>query len=94
LSFGEPVDAVVKEHDLHIHIASQDMQQVITTNTESIAIPRDHPYHEIGPAGLEPCGNGGRTSVNGMEAICMHIVWEAARTPDARDKDNFLPWHS
>src|SRR5215510_3225290 len=93
LSFVKPVDAVVKEHDLHIHIAPQDMQQVIAPNTESITITRDHPYHEIGPARLEPCGNGGRTAMNGVEAICMHIVWEAAGTPNARDKDYFLPWH-
>jgi len=66
---------------------------VIATNTQSIAITRDHPYHQIGPASLEPRGNGGRTAVNGMEAIRMHIVWEAAGTPNARDKDNFLSWH-
>src|SRR5215510_15799162 len=40
LPFGEPVDAVVEEHDLHIHIASQDMEQVIAPNTESITITR------------------------------------------------------
>src|SRR4030095_10293206 len=93
LSFGKPVDAVVKEHDLHIHIAPQDMQQVIAPNTESITVTRDHPYHEIGPAGLEPSGNGRCTAMNGVEAIRMHIVWEAAGTPDTRDKDYFLPWH-
>src|SRR6266853_232427 len=93
LPFGEPVDAVVEEHDLHIHIAPQDMQQVIATNTEGIAIPRDHPYHQIRPAGLEPRGNGGCTAVNGVEAIRIHIVWEAAGTPNARNKDYFLPWH-
>src|SRR5262245_14540556 len=93
LSFGKPVDTVVKEHDLHIHIAPQDMQQVITPNTESITITRDYPYHEIGPARLEPCGNGGRTAMNGVEAIRMHIVGEAAGTPNARNKDYFLPWH-
>src|SRR5215831_14147170 len=93
LPFGEPVDTVVEEHDLHIHIAPEDMQQVIATNTESIAITRDHPDHEVGPAGLESRGNGGRTAMNSVEAIRMHIVWEAAGTPNARDKDNFLPWY-
>src|SRR5215468_5957870 len=32
--------------------------------------------------------------MNGVEAIRMHIVWEATRAPNARDKDNFLPWYT
>ena len=90
LALGEAVDAVVEEQDLQVDVAAQHVDQVVAADRERVAVAGDHPDRQLRPRHLEPGGDRRRAAVDGVEAVGVHVVREAARAADARDEDEVL----
>ena len=86
LPFGKPVNLVVEQHHLTIQIAPQQMHRVVAANRQAIAVAGDNPNIQIRIGKLHPRRNGGRATVDGVKAVCFHIIWEARRAANAADK--------
>ena len=91
LPLGETVHLVVEEHDLDVHVAPDAVQQVVAADGEAVAVAGDDPHGQVGVHRLQPRGDGGRPPVDGVDAVGVHVVREAARAADARDEDDLLP---
>src|SRR5690606_14843554 len=69
---------------------AQRVHQVVAADAETVAITRGHPDGELGVGGLHAHGERGRASVDGVEAIRIHVVRKAAGAADAADPDDVV----
>ncbi len=90
LALGQTVDLVVVQDDLQVHVAAQDVQDVVAADAQGVAVTGDHPDAELGPGGLEAGGDGRRAAVDAVEAVGVHVVGQAAGAADAGDEDDVL----
>ncbi len=90
LALREPVDPVVEEQDRDVDVAPEHVQQVVAADRQAVSVPRDHEDLELGPGELEPGRQGRGAAVDGVEAVGVHVVREAARAADARDEHDVL----
>ena len=90
LALGQAVDAVVEHDHLEVDVAAHRMDQVVAADREGVAVPRDHPDHEVGACRLEPRRDRGGAAVDRVEAEGVHVVREAPRAADPRDEDDLL----
>src|SRR6478672_9314040 len=63
---------------------------MVTADRERVAVTADHPHGEIGPRDREASRDRGRTAVDRVHAVRLHVVREARRAADARDEDDLL----
>ena len=85
LPLGEAVDFVVEQHDVDVDIAAHSVDEVVATDGETIAVARDLPHCHVGIGNFVACGNRCGASVDGVEAISVHVVGEARATTDTGD---------
>ena len=84
LALGEPVDLVVEQQDLQVHVAAQHVQHVVAADRQAVAVAGDHPDVELGVGELDAGGDRRRAAVDRVEAVGRHVVREARRAADAR----------
>ena len=90
LALGQAVDLVVEEQDLQAHVAAQHVDRVVAADRERVAVAGGDPDLEVGPRDLEAGGDRRRAAVDGVEAVGVHVVREAAGAADARDDHELL----
>jgi hypothetical protein len=90
LPFGQSVDPVVEEQDLHVDVAAQRMDQVVAADRERVAVARHDPHREVGPRHRQPGRDRRRAAVDRVHSVGLHVVGEAGRAADARDEDDLL----
>ena len=90
LTLGQPVDLVVEQQDLQVHVAPEHVQKVVAADRQSVTVAGDHPDIEVGPGQLDPGGDGRRPAVDGVEAIGGHVIGKAGRAADAGDENGVL----
>ncbi len=90
LPLGEPVDLVVEQADLHVHVAAQDVERVVAADAQPVAVAGDHPDVELRVGELEAGGEGRGAAVDGVEAVGRHVVGEARGAADPRDEHGLL----
>ena len=66
------------------------MHQVIPTDGKPVTVAGDDPDRQIRIHRLEARGNRGRTTVNRVDTVGVHVVWEPTGTADAGDKHDIL----
>ena len=66
------------------------MKKVIAANGETVAIARHQPNGEFGVGDLYSCGNGRRSSMNGMKNISIHIIRKPTGTANSADDHKFF----
>ena len=66
LPLRQAVYLVIEQQDLHVYVAAQEVDQVIPSYGEGVAVSRDDPYVQVGAACLESRGNGRGASVDGI----------------------------
>ena len=93
LALGQTVDLVVEQDDIEIDVAPQGMHQVISANTEPVAITRNHPDVEVGIRQLGARGHRWSPAVNRVKTVGGHVVGETRRAPDPRNEDAVLTRH-
>ena len=91
LSLGQPVDPVVEEDDIQVHVAADAVHQVIAPDAQAVPVPGDHPDLQIGPHRFQPGGDRRGAAVNPVDPIGVHVVRESGwnsrsprRTPSSR----------
>src|ERR1700754_4598076 len=94
LPLGQPIDLVVKQQDVQVEIAAQQMDSVIPPNTETIPVARDDPDAQLGTAGLQPRSDSRSTPMDRMHAIGIHIIGKTAATTYPRNNNDVLPGYS
>src|SRR5207247_3745886 len=90
LALRQPIDAVVEEHDHDVHVAAQNMQEMIAADAQAVTVAGDDPDLEVWPRGLEPGGDRGGTPVDAMETVGVHVIRQPAAAADAGDEDDLL----
>src|SRR5262245_32525370 len=90
LPLREAVDPVVEEQDGQVHVAAQDVQQMIAADREPVAVTRDHEDLQLRPRHPEPGRDRRSPAVDRVEAVGVHVVREAARAADPGDEDDVL----
>ena len=90
LPFGQAVDTVVEQNHVQVDVATVGMDEVVASDSQSVAVTAHLPYREVGVGHLATCGNGGCASVDGVHAVGGHVVGQTTATSDAAD-DGCLP---
>ena len=85
LALGQPVDPVVEQQHLEPHVAAQHVDEVVAADGQRVAVARGDPHVEVRPRDLQPRGDRRRAPVDGVEAVGVHVVREAAGAADAGD---------
>jgi len=93
LLLGQPVDAVVKDQDHHIHVVAHGMEPVAGADGEAVAIPGSYPHVQVRAAGLDAVGQRQRPTVQAVEAVGADIVGQAAGAADAGDGNGLFRRH-
>ena len=90
MSLGQPINPVIKQDEVKVHVAPDDVHEVVPANTQRVSVAADHPYRKLGSRSLDACGNGWRPAVNPMKAISIDIIGESTGTTNAGHKHKFL----
>ncbi len=70
------------------------MDEVVAADGESVSVARHLPDGQLRVGHLAACGNGGRTTVNGVHAVGIHVVGQAAGTADTRNHCDAVGSHA
>ncbi len=70
------------------------MDEVITADGETVAVAGNLPYGQLGIGGLDAGGDGGRTSMDGVHSVSVHVVWKAGTAADSGDHGCLVRRHA
>ena len=90
LALGQAVDLVVEQQHLAIEIAAQQVHHVVAADRQPVAVAGDDPDVELGIGELDARRDRRRAAVDGVEAVGLDVVGEAARAADAGDEHGVL----
>jgi hypothetical protein len=90
LALRQAIDPVVEQNDLQIHVAADAMQQMIAADAQSIAVSRNDPHLQVGPAALQSRGERRRPAMDAVHAVGVHVIGKATRAADARNEHDVL----
>ena len=90
LALREPVDPVVEEEDLEVHVPPQRMDEVVPADRERVAVAGDDPDREVRPRHGEARRDRRRAAVDRVHPVRLHVVREARGAADPRDEDDSL----
>ena len=90
LSLGESIDAVVEQDHVEVDVASVGVDEVVTSDGESVTVTADLPNSEVRVGDFASCGDGGGTSVDGVHAVGGHVVRQTAGAADAGDDSGVM----
>ena len=54
------------------------MDKVVATDGEAVAVARHIPNGEVGTSNLEACSDSQATTMDGVHAVGVHIIWHTA----------------
>ena len=74
LALGQAINLVIEENDIDVDIPSDGMDEVVSTDSESITITTGLSYGKVRICDLDTCRNSSGTSVDTVEAISIHII--------------------
>ena len=77
MALGESVDTVVEQYDIDINVSAVGMDEVVAADGQTIAVTADLPYTEMWVGHFATGGNGGSAAVDGVHAVCGHVVGQA-----------------
>lgn len=86
LSLGEPVNLVVKQDNVEVNVTADGMHEVVAADGERVSVSGDHPDLHIGACDFDAGCNRGRTTMDTVEPVGVHVVREPAGAADARDE--------
>lgn len=90
LPFCKAIDLVIEQHHVHIEVAAEQVNGMVTADAQAVAVTGHDPNAEVGPGCLQSAGNGCCTAVDGVHAVRIHIIWEAAAAADSGDDHNIF----
>ena len=70
------------------------MDEVVAAYGEAVAVAGYLPHGHLGVGNLEAGGDGCRTSVDGVEAVGVHVVGQARAAADAGDDGGAVRGHA
>ena len=94
LALRQAVDFVVEQQNLDVHVPPQGVDQVVAADREAVAVAGDDPHLQVGVGEPQAGGERRGAAVDGVEAVGVHVVREAAGAADARDERHLLAWHA
>ncbi len=59
LAFGQTINPIIEQNDVHVQVTSQAMDEVIATDTQRITIARYDPNRQLGRVSLRPVAIAG-----------------------------------
>ena len=90
MTLRQTVDAVVEEDHIEVDVTTVGVDEVVTTDSQTVAVARYLPDGEVGVSDLGACSDGSGTTVNGIHAVSSHVVGQTAGTTDTRDDCDVL----
>ena len=90
LALGQAVNVVVEQDDVQVEVAANGVHQVVAADRQAVAVAGDDPHLQVGPGHLQTGRHGRGPAVDGVEAVGVHVIREAARTADARDEHDLF----
>ena len=94
LALGQAVDLVVEQQHLDVHVAAQGVDEVVAADREAVAVAGDDPHLQVGVGQPQAGGEGRCAAVDGVEAVGVHVVGEAAGAADPGDERHLLARHA
>ena len=94
LALRQTVDTVVEQDHVQVDVTTVGMDEVVTTDSQSVTVARHLPDGEVGISHLRTSSDGGSTTMNGVHAVGSHIVRQTARAADTTDHCNILGSHA
>lgn len=85
MTFGQTIDTVVEQAYIEIDIAANLVDEMVTTDSEAVAIARHLPNIELRMASFDARSNSTTTTVDSVETVGVEVVWHTAGTTDTRD---------
>ena len=76
LSLGKTVNLVVEQNHIDVYVPSDGMDEVVAADCQGIAVATGLPHGKGRVCHLDAGGNRRGPSVNGMEAVGVHIIWK------------------
>ncbi len=86
LPLSQTVYLVVEQYHVQVDITAYRVYEVVTADSQRVAVAGADPYRQIGIGRLDTGGHGIGAAVYRVETEGLHIVDEARRAADARDE--------
>ena len=74
MTLSQTVNLIVEQQKVEVHIAAHLVNEVVTTDSQAIAVATHLPHCHIRVGNLETSGHCTATTVNGVEAVGVHVV--------------------
>ena len=68
--------SMVEENHIDVYIPSDCVNEVVSTNCKCLTVSASLPNGKSGISHFDSRGNGGSTSVDTVESVSVHIIWE------------------
>ena len=94
LPLGQPIDPVVEQQKLDVHVSAHQMNQVVAADGQRVAVAGDDPHGQIRIGNLDPRRDRRGPAVHRVKPVDVHVIGEAGGTADAGDDDEFLLGHA
>ena len=88
LALREPVDAVIEENDVQVHVAAHGVQQMVAADAQPVAVACNDKDRQFWARSLEASREGEGAAVDAVEAVSLHVVRKTAGAANAADEDN------
>ena len=90
LALGQPVGLVVEQQDLQVHVAPQNVQQVVAADRQTVAVAGYDPDVELRIGKLDSGGNRRRAAVDRVESVTRDVIGKTGGAADTRDEHGFF----
>ena len=80
---GQAVNEVVHDQVGHLDVFACGVDEVVAADGEGVAVAAEGEHVQVGPRDGKSAGEGQRTTVNVVHAVCLHKVREPAGAADA-----------
>ena len=74
---------LVEQQDGEVHVATERVDQVVSTDRQHVAVSTDNPDVEVGPRQRQTRRDRRRPAVDRVHSEGVHVVREPGRAPDA-----------
>ena len=90
LHLREGIDLVVEDQHDRVDVVPDRMQPVVAADAEAVPVAHDRDHGELGTREAHAGGDRESAAVDSVEPVGLEVVGEAARTSDARHRDDVL----
>ena len=94
LTLRETVDTVVQQNHVEIDVATVSVDEMVSADGKTVTVAANLPHVELGVSHLSARGDSRGTAMDGVHAVCGHVMGQTAAAADTANDGDVLGSHA